>query len=219
MIWHSLDGVRRLGDEFRAGSLRRVGPGPAPRCTDPGPTATLLLFHSCARRRRGWRLGGRLLVSIRASGGALADGKRARKAATPVHAILNYSYAILEVEATIVAHKHGFDPSLGLMHADQRDCGSLATDLMEPVRPITDSLVLDLLDQHELDRGDVFENREGVCRVGSAMTRRLALFGPAVRSALAPHAEGLTRTLMANADHPTPLTRSRHTTALARSRM
>ena len=45
------------------------------------------------------------------------DGKRARKAATPVHAILNYSYAILEVEATIAAHKLGFDPSLGLMHA------------------------------------------------------------------------------------------------------
>lgn len=56
------------------------------------------------------------------------DGKRARKAATPVHAILNYSYAILEVEATIAAHKLGFDPSLGLMHVDQRYRGSLATD-------------------------------------------------------------------------------------------
>jgi CRISPR/Cas system-associated endonuclease Cas1 len=44
------------------------------------------------------------------------DGKRARKATTPVHAILNYSYAILEVEATIAKHKLGFDPSLGLMH-------------------------------------------------------------------------------------------------------
>jgi CRISPR/Cas system-associated endonuclease Cas1 len=48
------------------------------------------------------------------------DGKRARKATTPVHAILNYSYAILEVEATIAAHKLGFEPSLGLMHVDQR---------------------------------------------------------------------------------------------------
>ena len=143
------------------------------------------------------------------------DGTRARKAVTPVHAILNYSYAILEVEATIAAHKLGFDPSLGLMHADQRYRGSLATDLMEPVRPITDSLVLDLLEQHDLARGDVFENREGVCRVGPPMARRLAALGPPLRTALGPHAEGLARTLIANADHPTPLTRSRHRTALA----
>jgi CRISP-associated protein Cas1 len=91
------------------------------------------------------------------------DGTRARKAATPVHAILNDSYAILEVEASIAAHKLGFDPSLGLMHPDQRYRGSLATDLMEPVRAITDSLVLDLLEQHDLLRGDVFEKPGKAC--------------------------------------------------------
>lgn len=42
------------------------------------------------------------------------DKNRARKATTPVHAILSYSYAILEAEAVIAAHKLGFDPSLGL---------------------------------------------------------------------------------------------------------
>jgi len=51
---------------------------------------------------------------------AAEEKKRARKATTPVHALLNYTYAILETEATIAAHKLGFDPSLGLMHADQR---------------------------------------------------------------------------------------------------
>jgi CRISPR-associated protein Cas1 len=122
------------------------------------------------------------------------DGTRARKAATPVHAILNYTYAILEVEATIAALKLGFDPSLGLMHVDQRYRGSLATDLMEPVRPVADDLVLDILGSRELERGDVFENREGMCRVGPPMARRLALFAPTLRSALAPHAEQLART-------------------------
>lgn len=81
------------------------------------------------------------------------DGKRARKAATPVHAILNYSYAILEVEATIAAHKLGFDPSLGLMHVDQRYRGSLATDLIEPVRPVADEVVLGLIGGHDFCRG------------------------------------------------------------------
>ena len=66
---------------------------------------------------------------------AAEEKKRARKATTPVHAILNYTYAILETEATIAAHKLGFDPSLGLMHVDQRYRSSLAADLMEPVRP------------------------------------------------------------------------------------
>jgi CRISPR-associated endonuclease Cas1 len=143
------------------------------------------------------------------------DGKRARKAATPVHAILNFSYTILEVEATIAAHKLGFDPSLGLMHSDQRYRGSLATDLMEPVRPVVDGLVLNLLESHELCRGDVFENREGVCRIGPALARRLALFGPTLRSALAPLAEQLSHTLLQTSTSPTPLTRRNHRKALA----
>jgi hypothetical protein len=48
---------------------------------------------------------------------------------------------------------------------------------MEPVRPVADELVLDLLDAHELSRTDVFENREGVCRIGPPMARRLAQLG------------------------------------------
>lgn len=94
------------------------------------------------------------------------DRKRARKAATPVHAILNYTYAILELEATIAAHKIGFDPSLGLMHSDRRYRGSLATDVMEPVRPIADGVILDLLDKEQLRRGDVFENRKASAASG-----------------------------------------------------
>jgi hypothetical protein len=52
------------------------------------------------------------------------------------------------------------NPSLGLMHADQRYRGSLATDLMEPVRPITDSLVLDRLDSTICPDGTCTRNRE-----------------------------------------------------------
>jgi len=145
------------------------------------------------------------------------DRKRARKAASPVHAILNYSYAILEVEATIAAHKLGFDPSLGLMHTDRRYRGSLATDLMEPGRPVVDELILDLLETHELRRGDVFENRDGVCRVGPSLVGRLALLGPSMRNAVGPHAEQLASTLLNAPDHPTPLTRRRHQTAIGAS--
>lgn len=143
------------------------------------------------------------------------DRKRARKATTPVHALLNYTYAIVEVEATIACHAVGFDPSLGIMHTDHRYRGSLATDLMEPARPAADAIVLDLLTGHELRRGDVFENREGVCRIGLPLARELAGSAPTLRAAVAPHAEELARVLMADPDHPTPLTRRRHRAALA----
>jgi CRISPR/Cas system-associated endonuclease Cas1 len=100
------------------------------------------------------------------------DRQWPRRAITPAHALLNYTYAVLEAEAHIAAHAVGFDPSLGLTHADVRYRGSLAIDLMEPVRPLADELVLDLLEERELRRGDVVETRRGICRLGPPLTRR-----------------------------------------------
>ncbi len=150
---------------------------------------------------------------------SLAENKgRARKATSPVHALLNYTYAILETEATIAAHALGFDPSLGIMHTDVRYRSSLASDLMEPARPMVDQLVLDLLEQRELRRGDVLETREGVCRIGLPLARELAGHSLALRAAVAPHAEHVARTLLKAPQHATPLTREKHLAALTASR-
>lgn len=140
---------------------------------------------------------------------------RARKATTPVHAILNYTYAILETETTIAAHKLGFDPSIGLMHTDQRYRSSLATDLMEPGRPAADQLVLDVLQRRALSRGDIVETREGVCRIGPALAHQLAQLAPHLRRAVAPHAEALAGVLLRNPKSATPLTRHNHRAALS----
>lgn len=104
--------------------------------------------------------------------------KSSRKAATPFHALINYGYAILETEATIALQAHGFDPALGILHTDKRYRGSLAHDLMEPVRPVVDGLVIELVAGYPLERGDLFETREGVCRVGPPLARRLAQWAP-----------------------------------------
>jgi CRISPR-associated protein Cas1 len=48
-------------------------------------------------------------------------------------------------EATIAAQRMGFDPTIGLMHADKRYRPSLSSDLMEPVRPVADRIVLEML--------------------------------------------------------------------------
>lgn len=142
------------------------------------------------------------------------DRKRAKRAQTPAHAILNYLYAILQTEATIAAQRMGFDPTLGLMHKDKRYRPSLASDLMEPVRPVADRLVVDLLLERDLMRGDVVETREGVCRLGPQLARELGAHSHGLREAVAPHAESLARDLLNAPDHPTPLTRSRHRRSL-----
>jgi CRISPR/Cas system-associated endonuclease Cas1 len=105
-------------------------------------------------------------------------------------------------------------PLLGIMHADVRYRGSLATDLMEPARPLADTLLLDWLEAHQLQRGDVIEHREGICRIGPRLSRTFADFAPHLPAAVAPHAKQLARTLLKTADAATPLTRTRHRRAM-----
>jgi CRISPR-associated protein Cas1 len=142
------------------------------------------------------------------------DRKRAKRAQTPAHAILNYLYAILQTEATIAAQRMGFDPTIGLMHSDKRYRPSLASDLMEPARPVADRIALDLLEDRELGRRDVVETREGVCRLGPDLARELGRHSFGLRAAVAPHAESLARHLLRAPDHPTPLTRTKHKASL-----
>ena len=143
------------------------------------------------------------------------DRKRAKRALTPIHACLNYLYAILESEATIALQRMGFDPTLGLMHADKRYRPSLSSDLMEPVRVAADEYLLDLIEDRTLCRGDMVETRQGICRLGIPSTARLAEAAPTLQRAVAPYAEWLAKATLGDASHPTPLTRRKHRAALS----
>jgi len=44
---------------------------------------------------------------------------------------------------------------------------SLASDLMEPVRPVADRIAFELLTDREFSRGEVIEIRQGVGRLGT----------------------------------------------------
>ncbi len=125
----------------------------------------------------------------------LSSYKSSRKAATPLHAMANYAYAILETEAMIVLHAYGFDPTIGILHTDKRYRGSLAHDLIEPVRPIADRLLLDYVSDHPFARGELLETREGACRLGAPLARRLASWAPDFRAALTEHAQTLAEAL------------------------
>lgn len=52
---------------------------------------------------------------------------------------------------------------LGLLHTDRTARDAFAMDLMEPVRPIVDGVILDLLAKRELSRADLFELPDGNC--------------------------------------------------------
>ncbi len=142
-----------------------------------------------------WRLGG-LRTTV------LSGFKSSRKAGAPLHALANYAYAILENEAVIALETHGFDPGMGVLHTDKRYRGSLAHDVMEPVRPLADRLILELIEDRTFRRGDFFETREGVCRVGPMVARVVASHSCELRALVEVHVRELAELLGAGVTAP-----------------
>lgn len=134
-----------------------------------------------------------------------------RLAANPVNAILNFLYALLEAESRLAAAALGLDPGIGFLHADTKARDSLACDLMEPVRPQVDALVLDWIARSPLRREWFFEQRTGNCRLMAPFACQLAETIPTWRRAVAPYAErimhALWLTTSRSARQPAPATR------------
>lgn len=133
-----------------------------------------------------------------------------RTAAHPLNAMLNYLYAILEAEARLACLTMGLDPALGFLHADLKARDSLALDLMEPVRPSVDAMVLEIVQSRVFSWGDFFETRQGVCRVLPPLSGVLAATGPRWAKEVGPSTEWLARELLASwAENPRDLTGTR----------
>ncbi|MEQ8832828.1 MAG: CRISPR-associated endonuclease Cas1 [Microcella sp.] len=125
------------------------------------------------------------------------DGQWSRRAISPVHAMLNYLYAILEVEATIACHSVGLDPSIGILHADERYRASMAADLMEPLRTHADEVVLTFIARRSLHTGDWAETADGTCRLLEALARELSGYAPAFLASALQWGQGVAATLRA----------------------
>jgi CRISPR-associated endonuclease Cas1 len=117
-----------------------------------------------------------------------------RAATNPVNALLNYTYALLESEARLALLAAGLDPTLGVLHADQRNRDSFALDAMEPVRPDVDAFLLDLLEDRTFTSRDFVELSNGVCRVAAPLSHELALTLPHWRECLRPIVANLAQT-------------------------
>jgi CRISPR-associated endonuclease Cas1 len=116
-----------------------------------------------------------------------------RLAVNPANAILNYLYAVLESESRLALATLGLDPGIGVLHSDLRSRDSLACDLMEPVRPRVDSLVLDLLFKEQLRREWFFEQSDGNCRLMGSFAETLSETATMWRTAVSNFAEWIAR--------------------------
>lgn len=111
------------------------------------------------------------------------------RAVSPAHAILNYLYAILEAETRLALIAVGCAPSLGVVHVDRMSRDSLVFDVMEPVRPHVDALVLDLFSSRQFACRDFFETRDGQCKLMPQLTHPLAQTAERWAQLVAPYAE------------------------------
>ncbi len=114
-----------------------------------------------------------------------------RAATSPLNAMRNYLFACVEGEARLALLAHGLDPTLGVLHADQRNRDSLVLDAMEPVRANVDAFLLDLLEDRIFAARDFAELPNGVCRIAAPLTHELALTLPHWRECLRPIAASL----------------------------
>ncbi len=85
----------------------------------------------------------------------------------PFNALLSLTYTLAHAELAIALFGAGFDPYVGFYH--QLDFGreSLASDLLETVRPLADRFCLRLIRKQTLSKDD-FSTTESGCLLGKA---------------------------------------------------
>ena len=147
-----------------------------------------------------------------------------RLAVTPVHAILNYCFGLLESETRAALVALGLDVGLGLgLHTDTPNRDSLVLDVLEPVRPEIEKWLVAWITREPLRRADFFETTTGNCRLMSHLCAKLSETAPTWGKLVAPWAEYVAQTLWSRTSRSksarrlsTPLTQQHRREAKAR---
>jgi len=149
------------GDYFRVWSGLSIKWKPLKRHPVPGDWNS---YRSRVALRHGIRL--------RADGGGYNRG-----ATHPVNAMLNYAYAVLIAQTQIRLIVEGYDPTIGIMHEKKALRGinpGFALDHMEPMRPVVDRAVLQIVETVTFSGADFAIQHDGVCRMNPELARRVA---------------------------------------------
>lgn len=86
----------------------------------------------------------------------------------PFNALLSLTYTLAHAELAIALFGAGFDPYVGFYHALDFGRESLASDLLEAVRPLCDRFCLRLVKDQTLSARDDFSTTESGCLLGKA---------------------------------------------------
>lgn len=100
-------------------------------------------------------------------------GEQNTPAIHPVNAMLNYVYRVLESQVLIATIAAGFDPTIGYLHVCRPGRMALVYDLMEPLRPKIDGIVLDFVRSQTFSPQDFLHTEFGGCRLNPVLTKRL----------------------------------------------
>src|ERR1017187_4112582 len=118
-----------------------------------------------------------------------------RLAANPPNACMNLIHGLCEAECRIALIGTGLDPEVGLLHCDTPNRASLANDLQEVLRPAVDSFMLNWIQTERFSKADFWEDRNGTCRIGSPLAKKLCETGNTWRRLAAPVAEWVAQAL------------------------
>jgi CRISPR-associated endonuclease Cas1 len=123
-----------------------------------------------------------------------------RLAVTPVHAVLNYCFALLQAETRLAVSVLGLDAGLGVgLHTDTANRDSLALDVLEPIRPQIEAWLLNWIASEPFRRSDFFETGSGNCRLMSQLCTKLSETVSVWGKLVAPWAEYVARELSTGA--------------------
>lgn len=95
-------------------------------------------------------------------------GRNRRPPRDPVNACLSLGYTLLHVQAISACQTAGLDPLLGFYHRPCIGRESLASDLIEPLRPAVDLWVWELLRSRSLREDHFTTTPQGACLLGKA---------------------------------------------------
>ena len=91
--------------------------------------------------------------------------------------MLNYAYGVLIGTTQVQLIAQGYDPTIGILHgrkSERRMYPAFAFDRMEPMGPVVDRAVLELIKATTFSGSDFAIQADGVCRLNPELARRVA---------------------------------------------
>lgn len=90
-------------------------------------------------------------------------GRRRRPPRDPTNALLGFCYGLLLTEFIGALESIGLDYQVGFLHRPRSGRPSLALDLVEELRPLTDRFVVSLIRRRQVSRDSFIETPGGAC--------------------------------------------------------